>query len=349
MYGIISDTHCHNWTTFSKVNEDGVNNRLQIILNEIERAGRMVAERGGKYLFHAGDLFHVRGSISPSVLNPTLECFKRIIDMGVTPVIICGNHDAEFKETNDLGSAVSAMAGIGCKVVNRPEYFDEVNVLCVPWVADKQKFLETIKERVEGLVNPIDVICHVALDGVFSRIDSSQCVDPHEILDLNAGMIARVFAGHLHCHKEIEPNVWSIGAVAQHNWGDAGTKAGFLLVDDEVQFVASHAPQFIDVGKDTTLEELQLEADGNYIRAVVEMKESEIKQFRKALEKFGAKGVTIICHVPTAERTGRIAVAETDSLESVVQRFIKEKVSAELASEVEKEAMEIMAAVGEKR
>ena len=91
MYGIISDTHCHNWSTFATVGVDGVNTRLSIILKEIKRAAEEVKKAGGKRLFHAGDLFHVRGSVAPSVLNPTLKYFEQIIEMGVEPVIICGN------------------------------------------------------------------------------------------------------------------------------------------------------------------------------------------------------------------------------------------------------------------
>lgn len=83
LYGVISDTHCHNWTTFGSTDANGVNTRLKIILNEITRAAEEVQAAGGTHLFHAGDLFHVRGSVAPSVLNPTLKCFKDIVNMGI--------------------------------------------------------------------------------------------------------------------------------------------------------------------------------------------------------------------------------------------------------------------------
>ena len=360
MYGIISDTHCHNWTTFASVNADGVNSRLAIILKEIKRAAEEVKKAGGKKLFHAGDLFHVRGSVAPSVLNPTLETFRQIIEMGVEPVIICGNHDAEFRETTDLGSAVSALEGIGCKIVNRPTFFDDVSVLCVPWVADKKEFLRVLGEEAKKPEKYFDLICHVALDGVFDRIESSQCVNPEDVrMACGPFRVQRIFAGHLHAHKKIDSFTWSVGAIAQHNWGDAGTQAGFLLVNQnvgdlldapvifkgDVKFVASHAPRFIDIAKGTSLEDLRLEADGNYVRAFVEMSEKEVKAFRKELENFGALGITIICHAPVAERADRIVVSETESLEAIVGKYIDKQVKPELIDKVDRKALEIMNAV----
>lgn len=359
MYGIISDTHCHNWSTFATVGVDGVNTRLSIILKEIKRAAEEVKKAGGKRLFHAGDLFHVRGSVAPSVLNPTLKTFEKIIEMGIEPVIICGNHDTEFRETNDLGSAVSALAGIGCQIVNRPKFFEDENVLCMPWIADKKQFLDRLKLVASGLAH-FDLICHVALNGVFDRIEGAQCVNPDDIRDACGPFkVQRIFAGHLHAHKKIDRSTWSIGAIAQHNWGDVGTQAGFLLVnqnvDDllgapvvfkgEVKFVASHAPQFIDIDKSMSLDDLRLEVDGNYVRAVVEMTEVEVKAFRHALEEYGAKGVTIICHTPAVERADRITVSETESLEAVVDKYIKKQVKPELAEKVGFKALEIMNAV----
>ena len=77
------------------------------------------------------------------MLNPTLKCFKDIVSMGITPVIICGNHDAEFREANDLGSAVSALKGIGCQIINTPTWVgSDSNVLCLPWTADKEDISE---------------------------------------------------------------------------------------------------------------------------------------------------------------------------------------------------------------
>ena len=62
-YGLVADVHCHAWSAFSRIEEDGVNSRLRIILDELLRVGEEVLELGGNKLVIAGDLFHVRGSV----------------------------------------------------------------------------------------------------------------------------------------------------------------------------------------------------------------------------------------------------------------------------------------------
>src|SRR3569833_3315235 len=120
-YGVMSDTHNHGWSAFATVLPSGVNSRLQIILDETWRCAQEIKKAGGDTLYHGGDLFHVRGSIAPSVLNPTTDCYRAIIEDGIQVVIDAGNHDLEGKEAARVSSAITALEGVGCKVVNKPE------------------------------------------------------------------------------------------------------------------------------------------------------------------------------------------------------------------------------------
>ena len=60
MYVQLSDLHFHNWSAFAKTNDDGVNSRLRIILNETIRAAHKLKElrkaKGGTMVL-GGDLF----------------------------------------------------------------------------------------------------------------------------------------------------------------------------------------------------------------------------------------------------------------------------------------------------
>lgn len=341
MYALISDTHCHNWTAFASVTDKGINSRLQIILNGIEEAASFLKQKGGKYLFHAGDLFHVRGSVAPSVLNPTLDLFKRIVEMGIQPVILCGNHDAEFRETNELGSSISSLRGIGCQIINEPTIIDteDGSVLCVPWIADKDEFLEAVKKFAD---KPCDLVCHVALDGVFDRIESSACISPETIKE-TAPNVQRIFAGHLHKHKQLNDFAWSIGSIAQHNWGDMGSQPGFMMVgSDTVEFYKNDSPQFIDIENIKDYDSLAMAVHGNYVRAIVEMKESDADRYRQGLYKMGAMGVTLICHVPTEARADRINITNRDTLEDVVGKYINEHIPPEFQEKVRKITSQVM-------
>lgn len=339
MIGIISDTHCHNWSMFSMTNEDGINSRLQIILDQIAIAGNALKDRGGKYLFHAGDLFHVRGSLAPSVLNPTLKVFQDLISEGIVPVIVCGNHDAEFRDVNSLGSAIYAFREIGCKVIEYPEVIeaDGHRILCLPWIANKQDFLSAV--NLYGRESDI-LICHMALDGVFSHIPASQSVDYKDIFKQSKSLKA-IFAGHLHKHQDLslDPLVVSVGSICQHTWGDIGTKAGYILYGDKYEFVESNAPQFVELSEAT-----RHKVEGNYIRATIdECTAKELTKYRETLYKHGARGVTIICKPKQILRTDRFEIKTSDSLETIVDRYIKKTVQEPLRAEVAKKAQELLA------
>lgn len=349
MYGIISDTHCHNWSQFSSINEDGVNSRLRFILNEIERAADMVAQSGGKTLFHAGDLFHVRGYIAPSVLNPTMETFERILRKGITPIILCGNHDAEFRETNDLGSAIGALRSLGCKVFNEPSVFetDIGPVVGIPWIRNNEEFLKVVGEYAKKAGGKADLICHVALNGVFGYLDGSVCVNPDDVFKVGDGNIRRIFAGHLHNHKEISPDVYSIGAIAQHNWGDSASKAGFMLVgEDKAEFIESTAPKFVTLtGAETSTDEMSANIRGNYVRANLELDEAEVKKFRKLLTDNGALGITLIADAKPEPNLKRMEIQTTESLETIVARYIEKNLPPHEVEAVKQEALSILSEV----
>ena len=350
MNGIISDTHCHNYSQFAVTNEDGINSRLQIILDEITRSAITVKECGGNKLYHCGDLFHVRGNITPSVLNPTLKCFENIIRMGVTPIILCGNHDAEFKLTNDLGSAVDAFSKIGCAVINHMVMLDDV-LLC-PWCADAEAMINNIDEYISVLdKKPTTLMMHASLDGVFAHIKGSGVLDPKKIFERFPNF-KRIFAGHLHKHQLVyeskDHKAYSVGSICQHNWGDAGHEAGFMLFNDKEEvFVPTKAPRFFDACEYETIEDLGKDSTGNYVRVTVEMTDSEVKKFRKALEKYNPAGITIISHVPVEARADRLNVSNTESLDSIVGRFINDRIEAEpsVKEKILKVANEIMRGV----
>ncbi|WP_418625467.1 hypothetical protein [Sutterella wadsworthensis] len=245
--------------------------------------------------------------------------------MGVTPVIICGNHDAEFREANDLGSAINALKGIGCQIINTPTWVgSDSNVLCLPWTADKKTFLKSL--RFETPDHEFDVVCHAAFEGVFSHVHGDSCLRSDDIF--GSGSVRRVFAGHLHNHKLIYNKdghkIYSVGAIAQHNWGDVGSKAGFMLVgENDEQFIGSNAPQFIDATPGMSYADLAMEAEGNYLRVTVDMTEKEVKKYRDELQKLNPKGLTVICHTPIEKRVDRIEVKSSESLEATVDRYMQ--------------------------
>ena len=330
-YGIISDTHNHAWSAFASVNEHGINTRLQIILDETRRAGEAVLAAGGDTLYHAGDLFHVRGSIAPTVLNPTKDLYKELIAKGLKIVLLSGNHDLEGRDASRIGSAVTALEDLGCQVVSTKSRGLDVNpnVVMVPWVQDVDELKKAIEDAaaadVKG-VSDVDLIIHAPVDGVIPGLPD------HGLSYAWLGKVGfrRVFSGHYHHHKDFGNGVYSVGALTHQTWGDVGTKAGFLIVSDEgVKWHSTRAPAFIEINASTDPDDIPLIVDRNYVRAKIESsKQHEVEAMRQYLIDCGAIGVVVLSQkdapsAGTRASTGAAAIKAGASIESSVSDFIK--------------------------
>jgi DNA repair exonuclease SbcCD nuclease subunit len=349
-YGLISDTHCHNWSAFSSTNDDLTNTRLISILDEIERCAIEVKKAGGDTIYHGGDLFHVRGSIEPSVLNPTRARFEKIYrEHGVKFRLLPGNHDLEHKHSNAVGNAVEAMRGEWVEVKHHAVWHDDQNVMQVPWIERvedlKTKLVELrddVERDVTGGAAVADLIIHAPIDGVIEGLPDHGLTGEW-LADLG---FKRVFSGHYHNHKEIVPNkVWSIGATTHQTWGDVGSKAGFLIVShSQVKWHSTRAPEFVDINEVMDPTEVALRCDGNYVRVKVQnAKPSEVSAIRDGLTKHGALGVNV--NVVKVASTGRATVSTVKagaSVEVQVTDYIK-GASFEHADLVAQQAINVLA------
>ena len=313
---IISDTHHHDWSSFSTI-KNGVNSRLNIILEETIRAADSIEDEDQKLIIHAGDLFHVRGKISPSVLNPTLDTYKLLIDRGFQIYILSGNHDLETKHSSRISSAVTALEGVGVEVVSSPMSLriGGKNMYMVPWIEDiqelKRELLDASQVISKDKYKKYDLIIHAPIDEVIEGIPY------HGLTAKFLGDLAfhRVFAGHYHNHKDFGNGVYSIGALTHHTWSDVGSKAGFLTVGDKsVRWNASHAPHFIDLPDEFDHDEFELEVDQNYVRAKVHTDSKLlVDELRKWLEDCGALGTQINMIKPSSSRRAGKSI-DMDSL-----------------------------------
>ncbi len=328
-YGIVSDTHNHGWSAFSTINSDGINSRLAMLLDETERCADEVRKAGGNTVYHCGDLFHVRGSIAPSVLNPTLDRYKKIIASGMKIIILAGNHDLEGAESNRVGSAITALEGIGCTVINTPMaglHSAGDRVIMIPWIKTVAELKEAIETAAatEADASQVDLMIHAPIDGVIAGL-------PDHGLDaawLASKGFKRVFSGHYHNHKDFGNGVYSVGALAHHTWGDIGSKAGFLIVSDtDVRWFKSRAPEFVEIDASTDPHDIPLIADGNYVRAKINStKQKDVEDMRAFLEGQGAAGVVILAQkdIGATPRDNRIeAIKSGETLEASVAAFVK--------------------------
>ncbi|MEO9497641.1 MAG: metallophosphoesterase [Vibrio splendidus] len=309
-FGLVSDTHLHNWGAFSS-DKDGLNGRLVIILNEILRAAKVIKERGGKYLYHTGDLFHVRGSISPSVLYPTIDLFKEISEMGIESRLLAGNHDLESNDSEAINNGIEALRTIdGVKVVSKTTIFEDEKVVMVPWFNRAKDLLDEIQrivDELDGAHTGYNLMIHAPVDNVIAGIPSHGITaEALEEFGFN-----RVYSGHYHNHKELTSKVVSVGATTHQTWGDIDSVAGFILVneDDDIEHYRTEAPEFrdYDTAVITSEEEAMEFCNGHYVRVKIgTATQSQIEKMKSwLLDDCNAAGVLV-----QAQPKGKVAERE---------------------------------------
>ena len=343
-YGLMADIHLHLWNAFSHTNDSNINNRLALILDEIERCAETLNKKGGSEIYIAGDVFHVRGSVSPSVLNPFEHRLEQInTKYGTKFIILPGNHDMENRDSSWVSNAITTLA---CDYVytHSHEYALDVKngIALIPWFDKIDEFKVAAKRLADTIDSAtritMDLLIHAPIDGVIPLLPDH---------GLGAEWLAelgfkRVFAGHYHNHKDFGNGVYSIGAIAHHTWSDVGSKAGFLIVDDDVKWFKSRCPDFVEIPFGTSEVDAALMASGNYVKARTEStKMSEIEALRKFFTDEGALGV-VIQHVPpaTVVRASSSVTAssptERSSLEQSVDKFISGLISDPLQEQHKK-------------
>jgi len=345
-YGLISDTHNHAWSAFATKDERGINNRLTHILDEFVRCAHAVHEAGGNTIYHAGDMFHVRGSVAPSVFNPTrdtmLECSKQF---GTKWVVVAGNHDQEFKHSNIVGNAVQMLQdGKNIHVVNEwcSDNSGSKRIFLVPWIDSIADFKRTVEGIVksEGANEADDLIIHAPVDGVIIGLPDHG-IDADYLAGLGFG---RVFAGHYHSAKRLNDKVVSIGSITHQTWNDVGTDAGFWVISDNATLrVESQAPRFVEIDGTENPNDLSNMIAGNYVRVkLTDPKTAQVRVLREELTKLGAAGVRIDpVKAASTVRSGGAIVKTGSTLEQAITDFVAAaKMPADVAREAQRVLME---------
>jgi len=326
IYGLCADMHCHAWSLFSKPLAGGLNSRLDGMLKEFARLCEHTKDAGGKRVYIAGDVFHVRGNLKTSVLNPTVATFIEMAEEHDLEIrIMPGNHDLEGAEVSWLGASVVSMAqAVGDEapkvtVVLEPTFFEDDMVAVVPWQNTREGLLKAIAEVSDRIINDgeclssVDLHLHTGINGVLVGMPDHGW-SPEE---LAAFGFKRVFCGHYHNHKVFEvptpggmtatTEIVSIGALTHQTWGDVSTTAGWILVDEtEFRQTESNTPKFMDFDESYSPDDYT----GNYVRVRgLSMEEDEIRELKQALEDTGAYGVVIhaVAKSKVITRNGKVA------------------------------------------
>lgn len=336
---LVSDLHFHSWSAFSTVDPTtGVNSRLESILQGLREGVASLDAAGGSTIVIAGDIFHKRGSIEPSVLNPVMDEFRGLTRRGYRVYAIPGNHDLASNESERVNNAVTALESVGVIVAHEPYTFEpdpgELWVVTLfPWrakVADLICDMETSRNYAidgyeeSGYEEPFqDAIIHAPIDGVLPHLEGHGA----SASALSDTGFTRVFAGHYHHHRDMGDEVYSIGALTHQTWGDIGSRAGYMLVySDHVEQFETSQPKFVEITGDESDSEAIEKAEGNYVRVQIEVSgDGDLADIRKGVLDLGAKGVVVI-PIKRAVVARAISGSSTSvSIESSIKAYLDKR------------------------
>lgn len=303
-FAIISDQHYHNWSAFSHIKSTGINSRLSDQLAETRRCAEILRSRGGNTIYCAGDMFHVRGSIEPSVFNPVHDCYHKLGEDGFEVRAIPGNHDLASNSATQLGNAMQSLDDDSMDVSVDPVIYTDHRVAMIPWMP----MLEDVKELLKRFGDSGDIryaIIHAPLNNVIMGIPNLG-LEPAELASYG---IEKIFCGHYHNHVSFNDQVYSIGAMTHQTWSDVDTKAGFIIVDDgEVEYIPTIASEFVDYDSNWTDAEASERCNGNYVRVELgEVTETELTDIRKFITQDLEAAGCIIKSVPSSAVVTRTA------------------------------------------
>jgi DNA repair exonuclease SbcCD nuclease subunit len=322
---IWSDLHAHPHKFGATVSASGQNSRLADCIDIVRHINVISFTKQCSLRLFCGDMFHVRGKIAPSVLNPVYRLISEshTISNGMLDVMIPGNHDDEAR--SDGETSIDVFSEIPGVDIFKEYGFDVEHIhenpgtssstmisIGIGWVAyhpDVEVMRARIKRvseiRADRLRTFGDMGCifimHHGVDKIIPGIPDAGLT----VSDLPVEF-DWIFCGDYHHHREIIPGkAWFVGAPLQHNFGDTGENRGYLILDLDTgkveQHVINSTPEFVTlrvtgnppvnelVCTDHAKTKLSPYKD-NFVRIVCD-NEARLQQLTDMVVKEGAKAV----------------------------------------------------------
>lgn len=288
----VGDCHFHNHKAFSTIVADGMTSRLDYALRAWGTAVEAGLKEGCKLLVFAGDMFHIRGHLRPSVYNAVYDMVARTAAQGLKLVMIPGNHDYENYYDNDtaidkfgeiedvhvLSRACPALTVDGWKIAGVPYHHNPGHF--------KKRYEEVCREA-----KPDVVLTHEYFDE-YMPVEMGRRGISIEFLQEHMPKNAIVVNGHYHVPGYIAGSrVLDAGRLLPQSFADVnGGGYGCWMVRPgrDPKFVPIESPQFITINGFKKGDEKIVK--GNYVRIEARTDKAAIT-IREKCEAAGALGV----------------------------------------------------------
>lgn len=245
-----------------------------------------IDKRGITTIFHLGDCFDRRKYINFNSLKSCREYFFDQAQRRKTKmVMIVGNHDTFYKNTNDVNSPhllLKEYDNIFAYSTPTEWSIDGKDILLMPWICT-----DNYQECMEAINDTDAEVCfaHLELAGyqMWAGQESHEGFDPALFKKFKL-----VCSGHFH-HRQSKGNVTYLGNPYEMFWQDYNDKRGFHIFDTdtlELEFIENPFIMFSKIYYDDTKDFGYSKEDfeNKHIKLIV-VNKSDTYAYEKCLEK----------------------------------------------------------------
>lgn len=189
-----------------------------------------------KTVIHMGDVFDRRKYINFQILRSCREYFfEPLRELGIDMIVIPGNHDTYYKNTNEINSLDLLLKEYSnIEVLQQPttRAFGTQEFKFIPWIcADNYEECVAAIFKKDKKNKNIVMIGHFEIDGF----------DMFRGIKNDGGMNKELFAqypvvltGHFH-HRSATDNIYYLGSPYEFTWADHDDPRGFHIIDTETR------------------------------------------------------------------------------------------------------------------
>jgi len=245
-------------------------------------------EQGIKTIVHLGDVFDRRKFVNFVTLKRCKEYFfQTALNEGIDVIILIGNHDTFYKNTNDVNSVELLLQEYpNIQIHSSPTHIvlGKRKILLLPWICqanheESMKLLDTTDAHV--------CFGHLELEG-FQMFkgqinDHGDDITPFKKFDL-------VCSGHFH-HRNTKDNIVYLGNPYEITWSDYDDLRGFHIYDtysNELTFIPNTRKMFHKIFYDDTSDvnyDVYLDDAKSTCIKIIVVKKTDHQAFERWLER----------------------------------------------------------------
>ena len=284
-------------------------------------------ELGIDTIIHMGDAFDSRKGIDFTSLDWAKRVvFEPIKERGITMHLMVGNHDAYYKNTNDINAVDLLLKEYdNVKVYSSTT---EVNVggldiLFIPWINEQNS--ESSLLSIKGSRCKV-AMGHLELSGFRAH---RGCVMENGMDGELFENYKKVFSGHYHTRSS-DGKIFYLGNPYEMFWNDVNDERGFHIFDTEtLEHTSVNNPYrlFYNIYyEDTDYQLFNTTEYENKIVKVIVKKKTDITKFEKFIDKLYSSGVHDLKIVENFQlvEDEDFEVEESEDTLSILDRYIND-------------------------